>query len=88
MPLGYGRIGGRALVLMFSDPRVGFFVINAGGHLPMSPVQNPAWDFQWCVEDYPLGEPVGFDGRLVYSRFEDNAQIISRYEDWSGNSAS
>ena len=82
LPIGYGLIGERALALMFSDPRVHFFVVNAGGHLPFSPVQNPAWDFEWVVDDYPLDEPIGFDGRLVYTRFGGQEAVLARYEEW------
>jgi len=84
LPVGYGRIGERALVLMFNDPRVRFFVVNAGGHLSLSAVQNPAWDFEWALEDYPLNEPVGFDGRLIYSHFLGQGGILRRYEQWRG----
>lgn len=81
-PLGYGRIGDYALSLMFSDSNVRFFVVNAGGHLFFSPVQNPAWDFEWVAENYPLGQPIGFDGRLIYARFEGQDAILRRYEQW------
>jgi len=85
LPLGYGRIGDYALVLMFSDPTVSLFTVNAGGHLFCSPVQNPAWDFAWVIEDYPLGEPVGFDGRIIYTRFTSPEAILARYEEWAGS---
>ena len=81
-PLGYGRIGERVLIIMFSDPSVLLFVFNAGGHLFFSPVQNPAWDFEWTVEDYPLHHPIGFDGRLIYTRFESQEQGLERYQEW------
>ena len=82
LPVGFGRIGDRALILMFSDPSVAFFVVNAGGHFPISAVQNPAWDFEWSLDDYPLNEPVGFHGRLIYTPFGGADQILRRYEDW------
>jgi len=82
IPLGYGRVGRMALVLMFDDPRVKFFVVNAGGHIFYSPVENPAWDFKWEIEDYPLNKPVGFNGKLIYGPFENEAQIVKRYRQW------
>jgi hypothetical protein len=82
LPLAFGRIGERALILMFSDPRVRVFTVNAGGHLFCLPVQNPAWDFEWTLEDYPQGSPVGFDGRLVYTRFLGEDAVLGRYEEW------
>jgi len=80
--LGYGRIGSHALTLMFDDPLVEFYVVNAGGHTTLSPVQNPAWDFRWRIEDYPLNEPVGFRGRLVYDTFENEEKIFETYQQW------
>lgn len=81
-PLGYGRIGRHVLILMFSDPRVVFFMVNAGGHMFFSSTQNPAWDFSWVLRDYPLNETVGFDGRLIYTRFEGPDQALARYREW------
>ena len=81
-PLGYGSIGKRALTLMFNDKRVTFFVVNAGGHYPISAVQNPAWDFQWVIEDYPLDTPVGFDARLIYTSIKDTQTILEQYQQW------
>lgn len=86
MPVGYGRIGDRVFMLMFSDPRARFFTVNAGGHMPFSSVQNPAWDFEWVLDDYPLNEPVGFDGRIVYTRFENSNQVLDRYREWKQRS--
>lgn len=82
MPLGYGRVGKMALVLMIDDARVKFFVVNAGGHLSYSPVQNPAWDFKWEIDDYPIGKPVGFHGKLIYGAFESEQQVLHRYRQW------
>ncbi|MDP6505197.1 MAG: hypothetical protein QF886_16360 [Planctomycetota bacterium] len=82
IPLAYGRLGERALSLMFSDPSVRFFTVNAGGHMFFSPVQNPAWDFEWIIEDYPTDEEVGFEGRIIYSRFESEDAILQRYLKW------
>lgn len=82
LPVGYGRVGDRALTLMFDDPAVKFFVVNAGGHSPLSAVQNPAWDFEWTIEDYPLNQPVGFNGRLIYAVFDGADQILPRYQEW------
>lgn len=82
MPLGYGRIGDRVLILMFDDPSVELFMVNAGGHSAVSPIQNPAWDFKWTIEDYPLDKPVGFSGRLIYTPFKDREQILRRYSEF------
>jgi len=38
------------LILMFRDSSVKFYVVNAGGHFPISAIQNPAWVFEWAGE--------------------------------------
>ncbi|MCJ8329088.1 MAG: hypothetical protein HRT89_05970 [Lentisphaeria bacterium] len=81
-PMGYGRIGDYAMTLMFDDPSVQFFVITSGGHTPTSSVQNPAWDFSWTVDDYPLNEEIGFNGRMTYSPFKGEDKIMQGYNDW------
>lgn len=86
LPLAYGLIGDHVWIMMFNDPSVRIWVGNAGGHFCGSAVQNPAWDFGWSIEDYPLDEPVGFDGRIVYTRFENCDQVIDRYREWEGSS--
>ena len=82
LPLAYGRLGERVLIIMFSDPSVRLFVVNAGGHFYCSPVQNPAWDFEWVVDDYPLGQPIGFDGRIIYTSYRGPEAVLRRYEEW------
>ena len=82
LPLAYGVIGSRVWMMMFSDPSVTIFVGNAGGHLSGSAIENPAWDFGWVLEDYPVDESVGFDGRIIYADFEGPDQVIARYREW------
>lgn len=82
LPLAYGVVGEYAVIMMFSDPGVSPFVVNSGGHLPFFPVQNPAWDFTWTTDDYPLHEPVGFDGQVIYTRFTGPEAVLERYHDW------
>lgn len=83
LPLAYGPLGEYALILMFSDPSVRFFVVDCGGHSSLSPVQNPAWDFQWVVDDYPLDREIGFDGRIVYTRIDGPQDVLARYNQWA-----
>jgi hypothetical protein len=82
LTMGYGLIGDHVLIIMANDPRVRHFVVNAGGHLSFSPVQNPAWDFEWIIENYPLNQLIGFDGRLIYTKFKDQEQVLNRYYEW------
>ncbi len=83
-PVGFGHLGKRALIMMFDDPGVEFFVVNAGGHSPLSSVQNPAWDFRWHISDFPANHSVGFTGRLIYTEFKGAESVFKRYQDWTG----
>ncbi len=81
-PLVYGRIGEYVLTIMASRPEVQFFLVNAGGHRPYYPVQNPAWDFSFRIHDYELQKPFGFEGRIIYKTWKDSDEILRRYLEW------
>jgi hypothetical protein len=81
-PVGYCRVVDRAIIIMLSDPRAQLFVVNMGGHFAPSTVHNPALDFSWGREDYPLGQEIGFDGRIIYTDFQSEDHVWGRYEEW------
>jgi len=87
LPLAYVRIGERVFVLMFGDPAVRPFLVNSGGHLFCSPVQNPALDFLWEIAEPPTDASVGFDGRLVYTVYAGDDDILRRYEAFVGGAS-
>lgn len=81
-PAVYGRIGSRVLAIMASRPEVKFFLVNAGGHRPYLPVQNPAWDFSFSLPDYTAGQAFGFRGRIIYKSWRGSDEITARYREW------
>ena len=70
-PWYYGTSHSMALVLMFRDrDQVWFAQSPSGGG-----EGNPAWDFQWFIPDYRVGEAYGFVMRAAYIPFESREQI-------------
>lgn len=70
-PWYYGVSHGMALVQMFRARDQIWFAQspNGGGN------RNPAWDFQWFIKDWKVGEAYGFVMRAALVPFESRAQI-------------
>jgi len=70
-PWYYGVSHGMAYVAMFSSrDRIWFAQSPTGGG-----AENPAWDFQWFIPNYKVGQAYGFVMRLAYIPFESREQI-------------
>lgn len=68
----YGVSHSMALVMMFR-PDDGIWLAQSpsgGGN------NNPAWDFQWFIPNYEVGEAYGFRMRAAYLPFENHEQIV------------
>lgn len=67
----YGVSHGMALVMMFRPgDQIWLAQSPSGGGNG-----NPAWDFQWFIPDFQIGEAYGFRMRAAYLPFTDRLQI-------------
>jgi hypothetical protein len=72
-PWYFGVWRERALVQMFrARDRVWMAQSPNGGSTTS---KNPAWDFQWFVPDYKVGEAYGFVMRTAYVPYESREQV-------------
>lgn len=82
-PFYYGRLGPMILMHLFDQPRgLRFFCSPTGGGGSLLPGHScPAWDFEWIIpaSGYAVGREYVFRLRLVYKRFESEAEVPVEY---------
>lgn len=70
-PWYFGVSRAHAYVLMFRKRDQIWFAQSPTGGGP----ENPAWDFQWFIPDYKVGEAYGFVMRAAYIPYENLEQV-------------
>ncbi len=82
-PFYYGRKGEMVFIIMFDQSgSLRFSHSPVGG--TFNSIAHPAWDFQYLIYDYNIGEKYGFKARVVYKIFVSIEDVIKEYEKWSG----
>ena len=79
VPFYYGRIRNMVLIYIFKpNPGIRFSHSPSGGGRNKGNTQtNPAWDFQYVVPNYRVGEPYGFQMRVIYKPWRDRADVLN-----------
>jgi hypothetical protein len=85
-PLMYGRPGDGAMLflLMFDQAeRVRLCMSPSGGGIDRDKrAYNPAWDFQYVVDDPEVGAEYGLGCRLVYKPYVSRDEVEALYAEW------
>ena len=77
-PFFYGRYGDYVLIYMF-EPEANIRFSHSpsgGGKTTAGDANNPAWDFQYLVQDYEVGQEYGHHTRFVCKPWKDRADVI------------
>lgn len=75
----YGRFHNMVLAYMFQPERGIRFSQSptGGGEL------NPAWDFQFIVPDFEVGQEYSFKGRIMYKVFAGENDVLDEFDTWN-----
>jgi hypothetical protein len=76
----YGRFNNMVFAYLFAktDPQIiRFSQSPTGGGGP-----NPAWDFQFIIPDYQVGQEYTFTARLIYKKFISPEDIRDEFDHW------
>ena len=78
-PFYYGRFHNMVLAYMFKPERGIRFSQSptGGGEL------NPAWDFQFIVDDFEVGQVYSFQARIMYKEFAGENDVLAAFEAWN-----
>jgi hypothetical protein len=86
LPLMFGRPGdGSMLYLQMFDQRapVRLCMSPSGGGVDKEKrLYNPAWDFQYVVEEADVGTQFEMRSRVVYKPYAGRDEILKLYEEW------
>lgn len=85
-PFFYGNVDGLTWILMF-DRAEGIRFTHSpsgGGANAEDRTTNPAWDFQFLIQDAQPGKEYGFKVRTVLRPACSRAEILAEFQTWRG----
>ena len=83
-PFYYGIYESMAYLIMF-DRGHGIRFSHSpsgGGGTASGDDTNPAWDFQFIIPDYRVGQEYGFRACVAYKAFQGREDVLDEYEKW------
>ncbi|MDH3650953.1 MAG: hypothetical protein OEQ53_14800 [Saprospiraceae bacterium] len=80
-PFYFGRFHNMVLAYLFDTEEVIRFSQSPTGGGPL----NPAWDFQFLIPEFSVGQEYSFQARMVYKPFIDAADIRNEYRGWKNS---
>jgi hypothetical protein len=87
LPVMFGRPGdGSMLFLQMFDQRGPLRLCmspSGGGANETKKVYNPAWDFQYILEDVMVGVEYRLRSRVIYKPYKDLGEIDRLYAEWT-----
>ncbi|MBT4610304.1 MAG: hypothetical protein HOC05_09710 [Gemmatimonadetes bacterium] len=87
LPLMFGRPGdGQMMFLQMFDQQQPVRLCmspTGGGREEGARVNNPAWDFQYIIDDAVAGAELHLRSRVIYKQFVDANEAETLYEQWT-----
>lgn len=80
-PFYYGRYKDHVWIVMFRERDLVRFTQSPSG----GGDGNPAWDFQWFIENPEVGKVYRMKYRAVYKPWVDESDVVREYEDFSSD---
>jgi len=82
-----GRIGVESVLIHIFEPDALIRFSHSpsgGGPTPAKDGFNPAWDFQYLMDNYEVGREYGFRMRLVCKPWKDRADVLAEVRTFFG----
>jgi len=87
IPLMYGRPGdGKMLFLQMFDQNSSIRITmspHGGGRNKELKLFNPAWDYQFIIDEAEVGVEYQMSSRVIYKPYVSKSEVLELYRDWN-----